>query len=191
MTQWTAAIVLLWAYGVIGTCDIFYYHFYRFRLYERPESFREHLLHAAQVFLQPFVVAGLYVGRTGGLTLWVAAAIGGAQVAALLADVLEEHASRARLGGLPRLEYFIHIVVVMLHGASLALILGERPASAWSLNAPMLLEPLKLDWARWAVISLGAGAVPLGIIHVVLAVRGHKTIQMVQRGETRARVQLG
>jgi hypothetical protein len=186
MTQSTAAILLLWGYAVIGTCDILYYHFYRFRLYERPESFREHLLHTTNVFLQPLVVAGLYVGRTGGLTLWLAAAVGAAQVVALLADVLEEHASRLRLGGLPRPEYFIHIVVVMMHAASLALILGDRPAAAWSPSAPMLLDPIELDGARWAVISLAAAAVPLGILHVVLAVRGYKTIQIVRRNETHA-----
>jgi hypothetical protein len=57
----TAAVLLFWGYGLIGTYDALYNHLYRFRLYERPESFREHLLHTANIVLTLPVVAGLYV----------------------------------------------------------------------------------------------------------------------------------
>jgi hypothetical protein len=177
MSAMAAAIFLFCGFGAIGTFDIHYYHFHKFRLYKRPESFKEHLLHTAMVLLTPLVVAGLYVGRTAGPTLWLGAAIALVQMIVLLADVLEEHASRAQLGGLPRPEYFIHIVVCMMHAASLALIFYDRPASAWSLDEPMLLEPVRLDGWCWAIMVLGALAVPLGIVHVVLALRGYQSIQ--------------
>jgi hypothetical protein len=177
MSAMAAAVLLFWGFGAIGTFDLFYYHLYRFRLYERSECFKEHLLHTGMVLVTPLVVAGLYVGRTAGPTLWLGAGIAGAQVIFLLLDVFEEHESRAQLGGLPRPEYVMHIVVCMMHAASLALILGDRPAIAWSLNAPMLLEPVRLDGWCWAIMVLGAMAVPLGILHVVLALRGYQFIQ--------------
>jgi hypothetical protein len=180
MSAMTAAVLLFWGYGAIGTCDILYYHFHRFRLYERPECFREHLLHTAMVLLTPPGVVGLYVARTGGLTLWLATGVGVAQVIALLLDVLEEPDSRAQLGGLPRTEYFMHIVVCMMHAASLALVLADRPATAWSLQAPMLLEPIAWDWRAWAMVVLGAVAVPLGILHVALALRGRDSIRALR-----------
>jgi hypothetical protein len=182
MSVTAAAVLLFWGYGAIGTYDLLYYHLYRFRLYERPECFKEHLLHTAMVLLTPPVVAGLYVGRTGGLTLWLASGVAAAQVIALLWDVLIEHESRAQLGGVPRWEYFIHIVVVMLHAASLALILGDRPATAWSLDAPMLLDPIRMDGWCWAIVILGAIAVPLGILHAALAWRGYRSIQARSQG---------
>src|SRR5579859_7117153 len=100
----------------------------------------------------------------------------------LLSDILVEHESRAQLGGLPRLEYFMHIVVCMMHAASLALILGDRPTIAWSLNAPMVLERVRLDGWGWASVVLGALAVPLGIMHVALALRGYRSIQASREG---------
>jgi hypothetical protein len=180
MSAMAAAVLLFWGYGAIGTCDILYYHLYRFRLYERPECFKEHVLHTANVLLTPLVVAGLYVGRTGGITLWLSTAVAAGQVLVLLSDVLEENASRARLGGLPRAEYFMHIVVCMMHAASLALVLSDRPAAAWSANAPMLLEPIAWNGWCWAIVILGAIAVPLGILHVALALRGYRSIQARQ-----------
>jgi hypothetical protein len=177
MSATAAAVILLWGYGLIGTADIFYYHFYRFQLHERSECFREHLLHTVNVLLMPLVVAGLYVCRTGGLVLWLATAAALFQVIILLSDVLEEQASRAPFGGLPRPEYFIHIVVCMMHAASLALILGERPSAAWSLRAPALLEHFAPDGWSWAAMILGAFAVPLGTVHIALAVRGYRSIQ--------------
>jgi hypothetical protein len=186
MSAMAAAVLLFWGYGAIGTCDLFYFHLYKFRLYERRESFKEHLLHTANVLLTPFVVAGLYVGRTGGPALWLGAAFAGGQVIVLLSDVLVEHESRAQLGGLPRIEYVMHIVVCMMHAASLALILGDRPAIAWSLNAPVLLEPVRLDGWCWAVIVLGAMAVPLGILHVALALRGYKSMRQLHQAPSAA-----
>jgi hypothetical protein len=177
MSAMAVAVLLFCGFGAIGTFDVLYYHLYKFRLYQRPESFKEHLLHTAMILLTPLVVAGLYVGRTGGPALWLATVIAGGQVIVLLADVFQEHESRAQLGGVPRLEYLIHIVVCMMHAASLALILNERPAVAWSLNAPMLLERVTLDGWRWAIVILAAVAVPLGVLHVALALRGHRFIR--------------
>ena len=183
------AVLLFVGFGAIGTFDLFYYHLHKFRLYERPECFREHLLHTAMVILTPLVVAGLYVGRTGGPTLWLATGVAGAQMIALLTDVAGENESRARLGGLPRVEYVIHVVVCMIHAASLALILADRPAFAWSPDAPMLLEPIRLTGWSWAILFVGAAAVPLGIQHVALAVRGYQTIQARRQGPSLAAVQ--
>jgi hypothetical protein len=177
MGAMTAAVLLFWGYGAIGTFDVLYYHFYRFRLYERPECFQEHLLHTANVLVTPMIVAGLYIGVTGGHALWLGTGFAVTQLIVLLWDVVVEPDSRARLGGLPAPEYVIHIVVCMMHAASLALVLASRPSGAWSGSAPMWLEPIRWDARDCAMVALCVIAVPLGILHVVLAVRGSRAIR--------------
>lgn len=177
MSAMTAAVLLYWGYGLIGTCDLLYYHLYRFRLYERPESFREHLLHTVNVFLNVPVAAGLYVAKTAGLALWLAAGFAAAHTLVALRDILEEHDSRAQLGGLQRPEYFMHVIVCMMQAASVALVLADRPAAAWSASARPLLESIDLDVRSCSMIAFAALAMALGILHVALAWRGYQSIR--------------
>jgi hypothetical protein len=79
----------------------------------------------------------------------------------------------------------MHIVVCMMHVASLALVLGDRPAGAWSRTSPLMLEPIKWDGRDRAMIVLGAMAVLLGILHVALAVRGSRFIRSTPAAEAR------
>jgi hypothetical protein len=188
MSTMTAAVLLYWCYGLIGTCDTLYYHLYRFRLYERPESFREHVLHTADIFLNVPVAAGLYMARTAGPTLWLATGFAVARTIVTLRDVMEEHDSRAQLGGLPRPEYFMHVVVCMMQAASLALVLADRPAAAWSVTALRLLEPIDLDARAWSMIAFAAVAVALGILNVALALRGYQSIRSAHKAPFAAAV---
>jgi hypothetical protein len=188
MSATTAAVLLYWGYGLIGTYDSLYYHLYRFRLYERPESFREHVLHTVNIFLTAPVAAGLYVARTAGLTLWLATGFAAAHIIVAFRDILEEHDSRAQLGGLQRPEYVIHVVVCMIQAASVALVLADRPAAAWSVSAPTLLEPIDLDARAWSMIAFAAVALALGILHVALAWRGYQSIRTAPKAPSTAAV---
>ena len=153
-----------------------------------PESFREHLLHTANIVLTVPVVAGLYVCRAGGAALWLATAFAAAHTVVILLDVAVEYDARAQLGGVPRDEYVAHIVLCMMQAASLALVLGDHPSAAWSPNAPMLLEPINLDARAWSMIAIVVVALALGILNVALAWRGYQSIRAARKAPSAAAV---
>jgi hypothetical protein len=113
------AFYLLIIAGTLGAFDVVYFHIYLSRLSERPECQREVLWHTVRhaVYATQFLwVANL---RFHGAALLFVAALYGLDVFIAWSDVLEENASRKAQGGLPRGEYFMHIVLSLLVGAYL------------------------------------------------------------------------
>ncbi|XXF79994.1 SRPBCC family protein [Myxococcaceae bacterium GXIMD 01537] len=112
----TTAFYLLLAIGLLGAFDVVYFHVYRCRLRERPECQREvrwhtarHLVYALQFLWVPHL-------RFHGAALAVLCLLYAADVFVAWADVWEEGDSRAPQGGLPRGEYFMHVVLSLLVG---------------------------------------------------------------------------
>jgi hypothetical protein len=113
------AFYLLIIAGALGAFDVAWFHIHRGRLAQRPECQREVLWHTVRhaVYATQFLwVANL---RFHGLALLLVAALYGLDVFIAWGDVLEETASRKAQGGLPRGEYFMHVVLSLLIGAYL------------------------------------------------------------------------
>ena len=107
---------LLLLVGHLGAFDVVYFHWWKCRLADRPECRREQLWHTARHLiyaLQFLWVANL---RFHGAALWALGALYAADVFVAWADVWEERDSRKSQGGLPRGEYFMHIVLSVLVG---------------------------------------------------------------------------
>ena len=118
----SAAFYLLFIIGHLGVFDVLYFHIYRCKLDSRPECHRETLWHTLRHFIyasQFIIIANL---RFHGAALWVLALLYLADVFIAWADVLEETASRRPQGGLPRGEYFMHIVMSMIVGGYMTLV---------------------------------------------------------------------
>lgn len=111
-----AAFSLLLVIGLLGAFDVVYFHGWRGRLQERPECQREVLWHTARHLV--YALQFLWVAhlRFHGLALGVLAVLYAADVFIAFADVWEEQRSRAPQGGLPRGEYFMHVVLSVLVG---------------------------------------------------------------------------
>lgn len=167
-----AGAVLLAVFAALAAVDGLYIHLWRLRLHARPETRREHWLHTARAVLFPPVLLGLFALPTGGVFLWAAIAAAALDLAAGLWDVAIERASRAQLGGLGTAEYMVHIAVSMAHSGALALALAARPAAAWSLAAPPLLDAPMPGLSAALAWALLPGAVILGALHVWLGIRG-------------------
>jgi hypothetical protein len=112
----TTPFYLLLVIGHLGAFDVLYFHWWKCRLGDRPECRREvlwhtvrHLVYAAQ-FL---VIANL---RFRGAAVALLGVLYAADVFVAWADVWEEKRSRQGQGGLPRGEYFMHIVLSVLVG---------------------------------------------------------------------------
>ena len=65
----SAATVFLMIFGLVAAVDGLYLHLWKYRLYARPESRREHKLHTAQGALFVPVVFFLFYGDFGGAAL--------------------------------------------------------------------------------------------------------------------------
>ncbi|KFE64447.1 hypothetical protein [Hyalangium minutum] len=112
----SASFYLLLAIGLLGAFDVVYFHIYRCRLHSRPECRREvlwhtvrHLVYTLQLFWVPHL-------RFHGAALLMLGVLYAADVFVAWADVWEERDSRAPQGGLPRGEYFMHVVLSLLVG---------------------------------------------------------------------------
>src|SRR5438067_3640540 len=115
----TAAFYLLLAIGCLGAFDVLYFHIGKCDLQSRAESQREVLWHTCRHFiyaLQFLWVANL---RPHGAALLALPLLYGSDVFVAWADVWEETKSRKSLGGLPRGEYFMHVVLSVLVGVYL------------------------------------------------------------------------
>jgi hypothetical protein len=115
----TTAFYILLAAGNLGFFDVMYFHTYRCKLHARPECQREVFWHTVRHFIyasQFIIVANL---RFHGGALLALAALYALDVFVAWSDVWEETTSRAAQGGLPRGEYFMHVVLSLLIGGYL------------------------------------------------------------------------
>jgi len=112
----TAAFYLLLAIGLLGAFDVLYFHTWRGRLQERAECQREVLWHTVRHLIYGLQFLWVPHLRFQGLALGLLAVLYASDVFVAWADVWEERDSRAPQGGLPRGEYFMHVVLSVLVG---------------------------------------------------------------------------
>jgi hypothetical protein len=135
--------VILLIAGPVGAADVAYYHLYRFRLYERPQSVREEVTHLLRGALYPIMLALLLGGRPTGGLFWAAGALYAVDFANSLIDVYIEPKSREP-GRVPPLELVIHAVGSTLLGlaAGTFFVLGWPSASQPSGLQPEARSPM-------------------------------------------------
>jgi hypothetical protein len=114
------ATTLFLAAATLGAIDVFWFHLWKLRLYRQPSSVVEECTHL--VSYGTFIAIGAALLAPGDVAgrrnLLVALFAMNLAVTAL--DVLAERASRAPLGGLPPLEYLLHVLVTFGIGAAAA-----------------------------------------------------------------------
>jgi hypothetical protein len=110
-------LVLLTVAAPIGAFDSLYYHLWRFRLYTRAESRRETVTHVVRALV--IGIGALLLAHSKPSAPWFAvlSAVLSLSFVNDVADVLLEPASRRALGGVPPIEYLVHILGATLSGA--------------------------------------------------------------------------
>lgn len=118
----STAFYLLLIVGHLGVFDVLYFHLYRCKLDRRPECHREVFWHTMRhaIYASQFIIIANF--RFHGAALFILALIYAADVFVAWADVWEETTSRRAQGGLPRGEYFMHIVLSLLVGCYLMVV---------------------------------------------------------------------
>lgn len=160
----TAALVVFLGLGAV---DGVFLHLWRYRLYARPASKREHVYHTIAAVLFAATVPAVFLWETGGWLLWAGVVLIGADLVVSLADMLAESDSRADLGGLSRGEYVLHMTIMMAKGSAISLALAARPEAAWAFDAAWILRPLPPP-ASFVGGQALSGAVVIGALHLWL-----------------------
>ena len=148
------AHALMILFVCIACTDGLYYHVYKYRLYARPESRYEHLLHTVNVCLflpQCFL---FFCVRPHGAFLWAALATFFATLGVEIADVLSENESRKQLGGVVPLEYLMHFLMSGLRAGFLSAYMVA--AGSADLYVGASLGPPALPYVGWFVLGPGA-----------------------------------
>jgi hypothetical protein len=154
----------------IGAIDILYFHLYRFRLHAQPSARLETVTHLARGLL--FAAGAFLMVRyePRGAWFWVVTGVISLDFVNNIADVLLEPKSRAPLGGLPPLEYAIHVV-----GATASGVIG----ALWvAIAHPLAARPTELappaplpGWLAANGYLLVAGALAMVALEAALMIR--------------------
>lgn len=163
----SAATVFLILFGIVAAFDGLYLHLWKYRLYARPESRREHKLHTAQGILFIPVIYFLFYKDFGGAALWTGVLFIAIEQVVEIMDVLDEKDSRAGLGGLSSTEYAAHVIAITARTVAIALALAAKPLSAWSLDAPLVLGP-EHSFASGVAFNTIVGNLTVVALHVWL-----------------------
>jgi hypothetical protein len=118
MSPATVPLVLMSVASPLAVVDVLYFHIYRFRLYRHPGSAGETVTHLVRGVIFCSIALLIVYFEPRGAWYWVIAALVALDFANNVADVLLEPRSRATLGGVPPLEYLIHVVGASLSGAA-------------------------------------------------------------------------
>ncbi|HVE59256.1 MAG TPA: hypothetical protein VNB22_20700 [Pyrinomonadaceae bacterium] len=124
----------------LGAFDVLYFHIYKCKLHLRPECHREVFWHVCRHLIYALQFVWVANFRFHGWALAFLAVLYGADVFIAWADVWEETASRKAQGGLPRGEYFMHVVLSVLVGlymmATFQAVWGDRSLETAVVFAP-------------------------------------------------------
>lgn len=163
--------MILLVAGPLGATDVIYFHLWKFRLYERPESVKEETTHILRGVLVPSVTGILLLGHPEGLWFWLVAALFAFDALNTLLDVIFEPASRSpRI--VPPAELAVHFLGTTMMGAAWAVFL----VAGWGtrFNATAIRPRGENFIPEWA-ITLGyvalVGAFALVLFEASLFVR--------------------
>lgn len=145
------ALAILLTAGPLGATDVIYFHLWKFRLFERPESVKEEVTHIARGVLVPLVTGILLLGHPSGLWYWAVAGLFAFDGLNTLLDVMFEPASRSpRI--VPPAELAVHFVGTTLMGAAWAVFM----VAGWDArNGPTAILPRGESFLPEASFVLG------------------------------------
>lgn len=126
------ACVFLFLFLNLATLDGIYLHLYKYKLYARKDSKKEHLIHSVNSFFFPWSVYLIFLDQFQGVYLWLGVLINAISFVIEYIDIFEEKRSRASLGGLASYEYAMHMAMSALRACYTVLIFVSRPSSDWN-----------------------------------------------------------
>lgn len=164
-------IVLLSLFAILGMYDGFYLHIFKYELYAHRESRNEHLTHTIRGILFPIILYSCYIATSpawfyfGMLVLLI-------DIIVTIVDAYMEKDSRTFMGGLPRWEYIIHLLVNGFHFASIAvfMVIKVRMTPMGITLVDNFDSVGNYAMFQWLVVNLIPGAILMAVLHIVVAI---------------------
>lgn len=170
------SIILLTAYSVLALFDGVFLHLYKYRLYDHSESKLEHLTHTIRAFLFTGILTTLFINPEDNNLFLLGITLVIADVITLIVDAYLEQDSRSFMGGLPRWEYILHLIVNGIHFASIAVFLVIKinidGDGIILVNDFQQME--RFHTFKNIAISLLPGAALISLLHVLVYFPGFK-----------------
>src|SRR5690554_5044976 len=166
------SIVLLIAYSLLALFDGVFLHLYKYRLYEHKESKFEHLTHTVRAILFTGILVSLFINIENNSLFLFGSILLVADIITLIVDAYAEKDSRQFMGGLPRGEYIIHLLVNGFHFAAIAVFIVAKV----QLTEDGLVLTDNINHAPshptfiWLVKNLIPGAIFMAALHVLVAI---------------------
>lgn len=161
--------------GTIGSADILYYHWYKFRLYKQPGSRFETLTHIFRSFTFGIGVYTLLHYLPLGGWYWAVAVLFGLDFADEILDICIEPKSREPLGGLPGPEYLVHMIATTLNGGAWVTFLAAGWAGRLSGTALVTRHTALPAWLAFDGNLIAATAVLIGAGELLLLLKAWST----------------
>lgn len=164
------SIVLLIAYSFLALFDGVFLHLYKYRLYEHKESKFEHLTHTVRAILFTGILVSLFINIENNSLFLFGAALVVTDIITLIVDAYLEKDSRKFMGGLPRWEYILHLLVYGFHFASIAvfLVIKINLDSNGITLANNFQQIESFHTFRTIAINLLPGAVLISLLHILV-----------------------
>lgn len=169
-TAFILVTILLALYSLLAVIDGVYLHLYRYRLQERAESKLEHLTHTIRAFLFSGILITLFIQMDDNRFFYLGMVMVLLDILVLLVDAYTEKDSRAFMGGLPRWEYMLHLMVNGFHFAAIAVFLVLKiniTSDGFVLNQQF--EGIQ-SYAVFQLVAVNLlpGAVLISLLHVLV-----------------------
>lgn len=166
------ASLLLILFAVLALYDGFYLHIFKYRLHNRAESKTEHSMHTLRAIFFPAILYFLFLKQDSNTAFLIGIAIVIADILVLVVDAFLEKDSRQFMGGLPRWEYIIHLLVNGFHLASIAVFLTIK--LSWQkhriIMVPNLSHVQNHELFHTLIINLLPGAMLMALLHILLCI---------------------
>ena len=168
-TAFIISSVLLISYSLLAVFDGVFLHLYKYHLYEHKESRFEHLTHTIRAFLFTGILATLFINIENNNLFVIGCVLIVADIITLLLDAYVEKDSRQFMGGLPRWEYMIHLMVNGFHFAAISVFLVIKlnfDSTGFTL-AQNFQHIESYDTFGFIAINLLPGAIIISLLHVL------------------------
>jgi hypothetical protein len=168
-TGFVTLIVLLSLFAILGMYDGFYLHIFKFELYAHQESRAEHIAHTIRGVLFPVILYLCYLTSTRA-GFYAGLVVLALDIVVTVVDAYMEKDSRSFMGGLPRWEYIVHLLVNGFHFASISVfvVIKVRLTESGVILVDDFSAVRSYAPFIWLVKNLIPGAVLMAVLHVVV-----------------------
>lgn len=174
-TAFVICTILLLLYSALALFDGVYLHLYKYRLHENKESKFEHLIHTIRAFLFSGILYTLFISIENNKLFFIGVLFIFLDIFIMTIDAYVEKDSRKFMGGLPRWEYIIHLLVNGFHFAGLAvfLVLKINLTKEGMMSLQNNFQEFEsYNLFKIIVLNILPGSILIGLLHVLVYIPG-------------------